>query len=288
MGLPTIIRPSVHRGYDLTGGPLNYVIPVGEVWEFLCFEIHNGTAATNFIVDIDGRPMLWGPCGGADTVFRFGGDPTYCCVSDKQEKPIERFITVKAYENQTVSIYTEDNVGDVLIWYRVHTLESGLTSRSDGATHGMHRLLCTWGREVQAIGAGATLDFQIATSMNPPGCHDFPWNVNAPAQRDFELLYFMIRCTDVVGTNLNLDQVRVVHQGRELIREAGILTPTGAYNEKGMLTPDCAFPIPPYIVQQFDNLQVLAQVTSTDVAEQDATVTCAFWMLEHELKEVHP
>lgn len=288
MGLPTIIRPSVHRTYDLTGGPLTFTIPVGEVWEFLSFECYDMNDGENLIIDIDGRPMLWGPADSVGSMFYspvFGKDLK---ANYHGQEVNRRLITVKAYQNQVVTIYSSNDTGNVWIWHRVHTLASGLNTRSDGATHGMHRTFQTWALDVFAVAAGVTVEHLMATSMNPPGAHDFPWNVNAPAQRDFELLAFGIQTAAAVGTNLNCDQVRVLHQGRELIRWAGILTPITVTNDGWHTQYTPIFPEPPYIVQEFDELQVLAQVTSTDAAEQDATVKCCFWMLEHELKEVHP
>ncbi len=288
MGLPKLIRPTVHRSYDLTGGPLTFTIPVGEVWEFLSFRITNGTDGENLVIDIDGRPMLWGPGDSVGSMFNFSYDAQDTHHHMTSPQISERVITVKAYENQIVTIYAPDDVGDVWIWHRVWTLASGLTARSDGATHGMKRAFQTWALDVFNVGIGATVEHLMATSMNPPGAHDFPWNVNAPAQRDFELLVFGVQSAANCGTNLNLDQVRVLHQGRELVRWAGIVTPITVLQDGWQPQYTVVFPLPPYIVQEFDELQVLAQVTSTDAAPQDATVKCAFWMTEHELKEVHP
>lgn len=288
MGLPTIIRPSVHRRYALAGGPLTYTIPVGEVWEFLSLNCVDMDAGQNLVLDVDGRPMLWGPADAVASMFTFNynAKDVYSHLTNQQTS--SRLITVKAYQNQIVTIYGTNNTGVVIIWYRVHTLASGLTSRSDGATHGRHRLLQTWALDVFNVGAGLTVEHHMVTSMNPSGQHDFPWGVNAPAQRDYEILAFGVQTAIACGVNLTLDQVRVLHQGRELIREAGIITPIGIYGDGWHPQYLAIFPLPGYTVQEFDELQVLATVASTDVGDQDATVTTCFWMLEHELKEVYP
>jgi hypothetical protein len=288
MGLPTIIRPSVHRRYALAGGPLTITIPVGEVWEFLSLNCIDMDAGENLILDVDGRPMLWGPADAIASMFSFDYDAKDVYSHLTNQQTASRLITVKAYQNQLVTIYGTNNTGVVVIWYRVHTLASGLTSRSDGATHGSNRLFHTWALDVFSVGAGLTVEHLMATSQNPSGQHDFPWGVNAPAQRDFELLAFGIQTAPACGVNLNLGQVRVLHQGRELIRQAGIVTPITTYNDGFHPQYVAVFPLPAYIVQEFDELQVLAQVTSTDLGPQNATVTCCFWMLERELKEVYP
>jgi len=275
------INTNVRRSVSMVGGPVNIVVPAGQVWSLLDFILTTlVTAAQYWYVAVDGKFMWWGP-GEADFDPSLGFLAVPGVFPDKDLiNCFQRRLPILAVEGQTITIGSTDNSGVVNMHYIAHSLDSGLNSQSDGGTESKKRVIISHSRQVTNVGIGATVDIPIITNTNPPGETVFPWAGNVPPQRKYWLLAYLVGITNVVGTNLARNGLRVLHEGRELVSAAGLVEvpatvcPFVNVGYLGTFWPD------PHEINSFEQVQVFNRVTSTDAAAQNATLKNAFILLE--------
>jgi hypothetical protein len=282
-----IVGPSIHR-QSTAAGLWTAVIPAGEVWEILSIRSTFVTLDHNLLVTVDGRRMLWGPADASGSFFHTGNTvqdyrSEAACVEHS-----ERMIPLRVMEHQTLNIQSDDLSGFVAVWYRIYTMDAGWHITDDGFTNGRNRTLHTWGYRLCTVAANAVIEFVINISRNPPGTLLFPWSENAPAQRDYELLSFLNMTPDSPIGQTWIASIRILHEGREIITPAGI--PQGPLNifDFTTLNPHTYFPLPAYLVDQYENLQVLYTIGNGPAQSEDVPVRCGFIMIEREKKEIYP
>lgn len=287
MSKQKIVGPSIHR--TQTGaGTWTAVVPAGEVWEILSISATFVTLNHNLLVNVDGRLMLWGPADATANMFGTALTVLDYRTAAAAIEHSERMIPLRIMEHQTLDIRSDDLSGFVNVWYRIYTMESGLQITDDGFTNGRNRTLHTWGYRLCTVAANATIEFVINVPMNPPGTLQFPWNDNAPAQRDYELLSFLNMTADSPIGQTWVASIRILHEGREIISPAGL--PQGPLNMFDFTTINrhTYFPLPSYLCQQYENLQVLYTLGNGPAQEEDIPVLCGFIMIEREKKEIYP
>jgi len=283
-----IVGPSIHLYQAFGQGALNLVVPAGEIWELLSIRGSFVTADHNLIVDIDGRHMLWGPAEATANMFGCGETIEDYRTRAASVEHAERMIPVRVMEHQTLQIYSDDLSGYLWLWYRIYTLESGLQITDDGFTNGRNRTLHTWGYSDIVVPASATVEARIFIPLNPPGTIRFPWDENAPAQRDYELLSFLNFTSDApIGQTYPVN-LRILHEGRDIISVAG--RPTLPNDEEDFTTVNrhTYFPLPSYIVEQYENLEVLATFGNGPAQQETVHARYGFVMIEREKKEIYP
>ena len=275
------IGPQRHRYIDLTGGPVNTVVPTGEVWIIVGITPETITAGQLFLLTVDSKLMYW--CSAHAAMDFCGGDPAF-----SYHRAAEKFYNVQkmirpiiAVEGQIVSVQSQDDTGAVMIEYRDIGAGKGIDKQSDGGYDGKTRTIQTISRQVTSVAAGATVDIGMVTNFNPAGVTTFPFGTVSPPNREYELLIFFVPVDTTVGTNLVFDGIRVLHEGRELLTPAGLVQAPGNIAEGAMGTVTRFWTFPHgHLIRPFETVQVFMRVTSTDAAAQDATLECGFLVNE--------
>ena len=281
-----LTAPSVHHYHAFGAGPLVLVVPAGEAWEILSIKSTYVTTPGNLVVTVDGRVMLWGMADQLHGFFhRTQTNEDYFSVPAASELG-SRIIPVRIFEHQVLNIASTDGSGFLWLWYRKYSLRSGLKITDDGFTNGRNRTLHTWGHLTETIGAGVTAEYPVNVSDNPYGVLPFPWEENAPAQRDYELLAFLLLTPSVISAQITVLSIRILHEGRELIRDAGVPLTIAEATDLTVLDPHVLFPLPPYLIGQYEALQTFITINNGTGAPAAVTFYCGYIMIERERGEV--
>jgi len=282
-----IVGPSIHRT-ETGAGAWTVVVPAGEVWEILSISATFVTLDHNLLVNVDGRCMLWGPADATGNFFGTGNTVEDYRSEAGLVEHSERMIPLRIMEHQTLNIQSDDLSGFVHVWYRIYTMDAGWHITDDGFTNGRNRTLHTWGYRLCTVPAGGLIEFVINVSRNPPGSLLFPWSENAPAQRDYELLSFINMTADAPIGQTWIASIRILHEGREIITPAGVAVGPLNMFDFTTLQRHTYFPLPAYLVDQYENLQVLYTIGNGPAQSENVPVRCGFIMIEREKKEIYP
>jgi hypothetical protein len=265
----------------MTGGAVNITVPAGQIWEIFAHNLTTlVTAAARWSIEVDGKSMYWSQgCANFDPSLGMLANLNPGLMEDVNRFGAER-IPVLAAEGQVITVWSTDNSGVVVLSYRIHTLNNGLSRISDGGTESKKRLIFSNSLQVTSVALGATVDILINTNFNAPGETVFPWGGNVPPQRVYKILALVIGVTNTVGTNLTRNGIRLLHEGRELLTPGGLVqTPANVCPHVGVGALFHFLP-EPYEVNSFEQVTVYNRVTSTDAGAQDATLYNGLFMIE--------
>ena len=258
----------------------NIIIPDGQVMRVKGFEAILPTDGTVAELRVDGKPMFWSP-GHAN--FLQVSELWYWrkIFQDLQiEGPKLPFLPIIADEGQVATVIVQ--AGSVRLRWEMLSSRDVYNRQADGGTEGKKRILLSCARDVFNVGIGATVDHLMATNINPNSASPFPWTIVAPPQRVQRIRAFLYQGVDVCGTNLAFNGIRLLHEGRELITDVGVVTAVDTPPDFWNTSTRVIVFKEPYEVFPFESVQAFMRVTSTDAGIQAATLRCAL-LLEEEI-----
>ena len=280
-----ILSPRVHAGVDNGSLPISITVPAGQVYRILSIDGNvDITAGLICTLTIDGKSMFWYPGVTAFGPMRWVNNERSGIDGFMRDWLHIPFMGIIADEGQTIGVNSGDGTGSFHMIYEIHGARDIHNRLSDGGVDGRKRQIISFGYQVTSVGAGLTSDIQIVTAVNAPGNTTFPYQTVVPPQRKYLIHGFVVPNTTVCGTNLALNGLRVVHEGRELISPAGTVVAPDRMIDVGFASAAKWVLFPePYEVNAFEAVQVYMRVTSTDAGAQNATLSCGLLMTEEYL-----
>lgn len=276
MNIEKILVPHASYDQNLTQ---NIVVPAGQVWRIIATYCDQGIAGDVHSILIDGKYMLWQFSHAAFC------DGIYHEIAERfpiriQNSPmIVPFLGVIADEGQIIT--SVHPTADWTLVIEKYSSREFHNRETPGGTDAKIRSVNSISRHVEAVGIGATVDILMTTNSNPAGWSGFPYSTVAPPQRKLKFLGLVIPSTDVVGTNLARNGLRVVLEGRELVSPAGVVTTPVTCADFTRSASLGLFFYQDIWIDSFMALQIYQRVTSTDAGIQNATLECMCIFEEH-------
>jgi len=276
MNIEKLLVPHASYDQNLTQ---NIVVPAGQVWRIIGTYCDQGVAGGVQSILVDGKYMLWQFSHAAFC------DGIYHEIAERfpiriQGTPmILPFLGIVADEGQIItSIHA---TADWTLLIEKYSSREWHNRETPGGTDAKIRSVNSICRQVTNVAIGATVDIRLVTNSNPAGWSGFPYSTVAPPQRKLKFLGMTIPVSDVVGTNLARNGLRVVLEGRELISPAGVVTTPLACADFTRSASYTIFFHQDVWIDSFMDLAIYQRVTSTDAGAQDATLECMCMFEEH-------
>jgi len=273
--------------HNLGSSDLTLEAKVNQGFEITEIALYHASAESKVDVIIGDEKMLW--------LETAPGLAEICPPAQSQVNPntllkslravFPQVPTLKVCPGETLTITSVSGTAPVCtIYYRELTNEDVPKVTEDGASQGKIRLFHSLGTVTQAIGAGATVAFEVTTPLNLSGFSKFPFSGTVPVGKRFHLIGAYWYNSGSTGADITYNGLRIWKLEESILSQNELYIPMDSIKAPLVSVPKPVFTLPkPIIFEANETLVTEVSATNAGGGSENAIPFIGYLFLVEEV-----